>query len=115
MKGLNKVMLIGHVGNDPETKILQSGHTIARFDMATSETIKKSDGTKHTETSWHQIIAWNSLAQVIEKYVHKGSHLHLIGKLQYRTYTTGSEEINETHTVTEIVADEIIMLDKKEN
>jgi single-strand DNA-binding protein len=108
-------MLIGNVGKDPEIKVLQNGHTIARFDLATSETIRKSDGTKHTDTYWHQIIAWNSLAQVIEKYVYKGSHLHLIGKIQYRTYTTGSEENLETHTVTEIVADEIIMLDKKEN
>ena len=112
MKGLNKVMLIGHVGNAPEVKVLPSQHTVARFGLATSETFKNKDGIKNTDTQWHNIVAWNSLAQVIEKYVQKGSHLHIMGKLQYRQYVDAE---NNEHEVTEIVAEEIILLDKKES
>lgn len=108
-------MLIGNVGNDPEIKTLPSGHVVARFSLATTETNRKADGTQHKNTQWHSIIAWNSLAQVIENYVRKGALLHIQGKLQYRTYTTGNlaDLTEQTHYVTEIVADELILLDKK--
>jgi single-strand DNA-binding protein len=116
MKGLNKVFLIGHVGHTPDIKTMTSGHTVARFTMATSETIRKADGTKHTDTQWHNLVAWNSLVQVVEKIIDKGAHIHITGKLQYRSYTTTTDNIRGEaveHYITEIVVEDIILLDKK--
>jgi single-strand DNA-binding protein len=110
MKGLNKVMLIGNVGNEPEVKQLPNQHIVARFSLATTETFKNKDGEKNSDTQWHSIIAWNSLAQIVANHVHKGSLLHVLAKIQYRQYADAQ---NETHYITEIVAEEIILLDKK--
>jgi single-strand DNA-binding protein len=112
MKGLNKVMLIGNVGNQPDVKTLSNNNIVAKFSLATSETYTNKEGIKNTETTWHKIIAWNSLATVIENYVSKGSLLHIQGKINNRQY---NDEQNNTHYITEIVADEIILLDKKNN
>jgi single-strand DNA-binding protein len=110
MKGLNKVMLLGNVGVQPEVKVLPNEHKVARFSFATSEVFKTKDGLRTNETQWHNIIAWNSLANIIEKYVHKGDSLHIQGKLSYRQYQDAD---GDTHYITEIVADEIIMLGAK--
>ena len=109
MKTLNKIFLIGNVGNTPDIKILNNDIKVARFSLATSETHKNKEGVKNTETQWHQVLAWNSIAAVVEKYIHKGATLHVTGKIQYRQYT---DENEQTHYVTEIIAEEIIMLDK---
>jgi single-strand DNA-binding protein len=110
MKSLNKVFLIGNVGNSPEIKMLNNDIKVARFSLATSETHKNKEGVKNTETQWHQILAWNSLAGIVEKYINKGDMLHITGKVQYRQYL---DEESQTHYVTEIIAEEIIMLDKQ--
>ncbi len=83
---LNKVMLIGNVGNKPKTKILSAGCTIARFSLATAVANKKNHVQKYINNTWYNIIAWNSLAVIIQHYVHKRVLLHIQSKLQYCNY-----------------------------
>lgn len=112
MRGLNKVMLIGNLGNEPEIKILEGNVKVARFSLATSESYKDKDGVMQTETEWHTIIAWRSLAEVVENYLHKGSTIYIEGKIKTRSYEdkTGAKKY-----VTEIIADSMVMLDKPKN
>jgi single-strand DNA-binding protein len=110
MKSLNKIFLIGNVGQEPEIKTLANNHTVAKISLATTEVYHQKDGTKTSTTTWHTILAWNSLAQIVQDYIHKGSLLHIQGKINYRKY---DDPQGNLHTITEIIADEIIMLDKK--
>ena len=85
--GINKVIIIGNVGNDPEVKRIDNGNAVANFSIATSETWKDKDsGQKQEKTEWHRIVVWGRLAEIIEQYVKKGSKLYLEGKLQTRSY-----------------------------
>lgn len=106
----NHVQLIGHVGNTPEYKKLDSGTEIAKFSMGTHETRKNERGDKTTSTEWHNIVCFGSLAGVIEKYVSKGSHVSVVGHLKSRSYETAN---GDKKYITEIVIDEIEFLDKK--
>jgi single-strand DNA-binding protein len=116
MKGLNRVQLIGNVGNDLEVKTLTNGHLVARFSFATTESFKNKEGVKNSETEWHHILAWNSLATIIQKHVQKGSLLHIQGKIHYRQYTlpdpNSPTREGVSHWMTEIIADDIIILNK---
>jgi single-strand DNA-binding protein len=82
----NKVQLIGNMGNDPEIISLEGGKKLAKFSMATNDTYKNGAGEKVTETQWHNIIAWNKTADIIEKYVQKGKEIMIEGKLTTRSY-----------------------------
>lgn len=105
---VNKVILIGNVGNDPEVKYVQEDVPVARFSLATSESFKK-DGERITNTEWHNIVIWRGLAKVVEQYVKKGSKLYIEGKLTTRSY----EKDGQTKYFTEIVAREMRMLDSR--
>jgi len=106
----NKVQLIGNVGNEPEILDLESGKKVAKFTMATNESYKNDKGEKVQSTEWHNIVAWGKLAGIIEKYVAKGKEIAVEGKLTSRSYETKE---GEKRYVTEIVADEILLLGAK--
>lgn len=110
MSGVNKVILVGRLGKDPEVRTLESGITNARFSMATSETYKdKTTGEKKEITEWHNVILWRGLADVAAKYVHKGDMIYIEGRLQTRSY----EKDGVTRYTTEVVGNEMVMLGNK--
>ncbi len=108
----NKVQLIGHLGGNPESKTFDNGKKFVRFNLATNETYKNSKGEQVKETQWHQVVAWEKLADIIEQYLSKGSEVAVEGKIVYREYTDSS---GAKRYITEIVANEMLMLDKKAN
>jgi single-strand DNA-binding protein len=113
-RSLNKVQLIGHVGKDPEYTYTSGGTAVATFRLATSESWKDKNGALQENTDWHTIVVWNSqyrnLADIVHKLVHKGSKLYVEGKLKYRTFESRD---GSKRTVTEIIADNIMLLDAK--
>ena len=108
---INKVTLIGNTGGDPETRRLESGQTVARFSLATNETYKDKEGNQHTNTEWHNIIAWGNLAEIVEKNVRKGMLVFVEGKIKYRKYT---DKDGIERNVTDIEAATIRRLEKVE-
>ncbi|OFX22649.1 MAG: single-stranded DNA-binding protein [Bacteroidetes bacterium GWA2_31_9b] len=112
MMGINKVILVGNVGKDPEIKHLDKGVSVARFSLATSETYKDKDNKKVTNTEWHNIVLWRGLAEVAEKYVKKGSPLYIEGKIRSRTW---DDKDGKKHYATEIVADTMQLLGSKQS
>ncbi len=108
----NSVRLIGHLGQTPDVKALNGGKKLAKCTIATWETRKDENGEKVTETQWHNLIAWGKQADVIEKYLKKGSEVAIEGKLSSRSYT--DKEGNKKY-YTEIVVHELLMLSKKES
>lgn len=107
---VNKVILIGNVGNDPEIKYVKEDVPVARFSIATSESYKDRNGERITNTEWHNIVVWRGLAKVVEKYVKKGSKLFIEGKLTHRKY---EDKDGQTKYFTEIVCRDMTMLDSK--
>ena len=105
----NKVQLIGNLGNDPEIITLESGKKLAKFSLATNENYKDANGDKQTKTDWHNIIAWNKAADIIEKYVTKGKEIAIEGKLTNRSWD--DKEGNKRYT-TEVVVNEVLMFGK---
>lgn len=83
---INKVILVGNVGRDPEVRYLEGGAAVARFTLATSEAYKNKSGEKVTQTEWHNIVLWRSLAEIAEKYVRKGQQLYIEGRIRSRAY-----------------------------
>ena len=112
MKGLNKVLLLGNLGKDPEVQTLESNIKVARFSLATSESYKDEHGQVQTHTEWHSIVLWRGLADLAEKYLRKGSSVHIEGKNRTRSY---DDKQGVKRFVTEIVAEQLILLDKKDN
>mgnify|MGYP003669145546 FL=1 len=109
----NKVQLIGNVGNDPEMTILESGKKVIRFSLATNETYKNAKGEKVQNTDWHNLVAWNKTAEVIEQYASKGKEIAIEGKLTSRSYETSE---GEKRYITEVVISEVLLLGiKNEN
>lgn len=106
----NKVQLIGNLGSDPEIIPLENGKKLAKFSIATNESYKNAQGEKVTDTQWHNVVAWNKTAEIIEKYVIKGKEVALEGKLSTRSYQTKG---GEKKYVTEIVCDELLLLGGK--
>ncbi|WP_242083044.1 single-stranded DNA-binding protein [Aestuariivivens sediminis] len=106
----NKVQLIGNLGNDPEIITLDSGKTLAKFNIATNESYTNTNGEKITDTQWHNVIAWGKTAQIIEKYVTKGKEVAIEGKLTSRSYD--DKEGNKRY-ITEVVCNELLMLGKQ--
>ena len=104
---INKVILVGNVGKDPEIRHLDSGVAVANFPMATSENYTAKNGDKVESTEWHNIVAWRGLAEVVEKYVTKGKQLYIEGKIKTRSWD--DKEGNKRY-MTEVVADVMQML-----
>lgn len=109
MSGINKVILVGHLGKDPEVRHLDGGVTVASFPLATSETYNK-DGKRVEQTEWHNIVLWRGLAEVASKYLQKGKLVYIEGKLRTRSFED-KEKVKKY--VTEIVADNFTMLGRK--
>ncbi len=107
---INKAILVGNVGKDPEVKYLESGVAVAQFSLATSETYKDKTGNKTTKTEWHNIVLWRGLAEVAEKYVKKGSKLYIEGKITNRSYDA---QDGSKRYISEIVGNVMQMLDSK--
>ena len=107
---VNKVLLIGNVGNDPEIRHLEGGTPVANFRLATSESYTNRSGERITQTEWHNIVLWRGLAEVTEKYVKKGAQLYIEGKIRTRAWD--DKDGNKRYT-TEIVADTMQMLGKR--
>ena len=105
----NKVQLIGNLGNDPEIITLESGKKLAKFSLATNESYKDADGQKQTKTDWHNLVAWNKTADIIEKYVTKGKEIAIEGKLTNRSWD--DKEGNKRYT-TEVIVSEVLMFSK---
>jgi single-strand DNA-binding protein len=111
MKNLmNSVRLYCNVGKDPVVTQFENGNKVIKWSMATSERLKNGKGETIDDVQWHQLIAWGSLASVIEKYVKKGSKLAIEGKLNHRRYKTKNGEERE---ITEIVVKDVLLLEKK--
>jgi len=109
-RGLNKVMLIGRLGRDPEMRYTPSGRPVTTFSLATSRTWNTSEGERRTETEWFNVVAWGSLAEICKQFLIKGQQVYVEGRLQTRHWedTEGNK-----HSVTEIVANEMIMLGER--
>lgn len=107
---LNKIMLIGHLGKDPELQITTEGTPFTRFSLAVSRSYKSSSGEKMEETEWFNVIAWRGLAETCERYLHKGSKIYLEGRLTQRKYTdkNGIERM-----MVEVIANDMEMLTPK--
>lgn len=111
MAGINKVILIGNLGRDPEMRYTPNSIAVCSFSVATSETYKdKNSGERITQTEWHNIVLWRGLAETSEKYLRKGSKVYIEGKLKTRKW---DDNQGITRYSTEIVADVMQMLDKK--
>ena len=106
-KSLNKVMLIGNLGKDPELKYTSAGVAVATFSIATSDSWKDQEGNAQERTEWHNIVAWRKLAEICGEWLKKGKRVYIEGRLQTRNY----EKDGVKRYITEIVADQLIMLD----
>ena len=111
MAGVNKVILIGNLGADPEVKYLDSGVAVANFSLATTESYKNKEGERVSQTEWHNIVLWRGLAEVAEKYLKKGNSVYIEGKIRNRNW---EDKDGNTRYTTEILADNMTMLGKKD-
>jgi single-strand DNA-binding protein len=111
MAGVNKVILVGNLGKDPEVRHLEGGATVANFTLATSEFYKDKNGNRNEQTEWHNIVVWRGLAEVAEKYLKKGMTIYVEGKLRTRSW---DDKEGVKRYTTEIVADTFTILSKKE-
>ncbi len=109
-RGINKVILVGNVGNDPEVRYMPNGNAVANVSIATSESWKdKGTGEQQERTEWHRVVFFNRLGEIVEQYVKKGSKLYVEGRLQTRSW----EQDGVKRYSTEIVANEMQMLDSR--
>ncbi|PLY05466.1 MAG: single-stranded DNA-binding protein [Desulfuromonas sp.] len=104
---VNKVILVGNLGKDPELRYTPSGVAVVTFSIATSERFKGRDGQQQERTEWHNIVAWRGLAEICGKYLHKGRQVYIEGKIQTRSY---DDRDGNKRYITEIVADNMQML-----
>lgn len=107
-RGLNKVMLIGNLGSDPEMRVIPSGQTVTNFTLATNESFKDSSGTLQERTEWHRIVVWGKLAEICNQYLRKGRQVYLEGKIQTRSWD--DSKTGEKRYATEIVCSDMQML-----
>ena len=110
MRGVNRVMLIGNLGKDPDVQYLEGNIGVAKFSLATTETFKDRSGKLISQTEWHTVVLWRGLADLAQKFLHKGSLVYIEGRLRTRSWED-KEGIKKF--ATEIVGDNLIMLDKK--
>ena len=107
---VNKVILVGNLGKDPELRYTPAGAAVANFSLATTERYKDRDGNRQEKTEWHNIVAWRQLAEICGKYLHKGKQIYLEGKIQTRSY---DDRDGNKRYMTEIVMDQMHMLGNK--
>lgn len=113
MRGVNKVVLIGNVGKAPELQMLEGNLAVVKFPLATTENYKDKNGNSVSHTEWHTVVLWRGLAELAQKYLHKGSMIYVEGRIRYRNWED-KDKIKRGST--EIVGDNFVMLDKrKEN
>ena len=113
MAGVNKVILIGRLGNNPEMRYMPTGEAVANLSIATSETwTDKTTGAKREKTEWNRVVAFRKLAEIIGQYCKKGDQIYIEGKLQTRKWT---DKNGQDHYTTEIIADQMQMLGGKDN
>ena len=110
MRGVNRVVLIGNLGKDPDIQYLEGNIPVAKFPLATTETYKDKTGKLISQTEWHNVVLWRGLAELAQKYLHKSSLVYIEGRLKTR-YWEDRDHIKRT--ITEIVADNLIMLDRR--
>lgn len=106
-RGLNKVMIIGHLGRDPEMRYTPSGRPVTSFSVATGRSWHSADGERHEETEWFNVVAWGSLAEICNQYLRKGQQVYIEGRLHTRRW---EDSEGRKHFATELVAREMIML-----
>ena len=111
MAGVNKVILIGNLGKDPEVRYLDSGVAVANFSLATTESYKNKEGERISQTEWHNVVLWRGLAEITEKYLKKGNSVYIEGKIKNRKW---EDKDGNTRYTTEILADNMTMLGKKD-
>ena len=109
MSGVNKVILIGNLGKDPEVRYLDNGVAVANISLATSESYKNKEGERITQTEWHDVVLWRGLAEVAEKFLKKGSNVYIEGKLRTNKWVDKDEN---NRYKTEVLADKLTMLGK---
>ena len=112
MAGVNKVILVGNLGKDPEVKYLDNGVAVANFSLATTENYKNREGERVSQTEWHNIVLWRGLAEVAEKWLKKGSSVYIEGKIRTNKW---EDKEGKTRYNTEILADNMTMLGNKTN
>ena len=112
MSGVNKVILIGNLGKDPEVRYLDNGIAVANISLATTENYKNKEGEKVSQTEWHDVVLWRGLAEVAEKYLKKGASVYIEGKIRTSKWV-GKDDNNRYKT--EIMADKMNMLSKSSN
>jgi len=109
---INKVILVGNLGKDPEVKHFEGDRSVAKFSIATSERYRDKNGEIQDQTEWHNVVVWNALAGVAEKYLKKGHRVYIEGKLTHRSW---QDDSGTTKYITEVVARTLKMLEKREN
>ena len=110
MAGVNKVILIGNLGKDPEVRYLDSGVAVANFSLATTESYKNKEGERVSQTEWHNVVLWRGLAEVAEKWLKKGSSVYIEGKIRNRKW---EDKEGNTRYSTDIIAEKMTMLGSK--
>ncbi|ATL46805.1 single-stranded DNA-binding protein [Chitinophaga caeni] len=110
MRGVNKVILIGNLGRDPDVQFLEGNIAVAKFSLATTETFKDRAGKLISQTEWHTVVLWRGLAELAQKYLHKGSLVYIEGRLRTRSW---EDKEGNKKFATEVVGDNLVMLDKR--
>lgn len=110
MRGVNKAILIGNLGKDPDVQYLDGNIGVAKFSLATTETYKDKTGKPVSQTEWHTVVLWRGLAELAQKYLHKGSLVYIEGRLKTRSW---EDKEGNKKFATEIIGENLIMLDKR--
>lgn len=110
MRDLNKVLVIGNLGKDPEMRFTANGTPVTSFSLAVNRTYSGTDGERHQETEWFSVVAWNKLAETCNQYLVKGSRVYIEGRLQTRSW---EGQDGQTRYRTEVVANDVIFLDRR--
>ena len=110
MRGVNKVILMGKLGTDPDILYLEGNVPVSKFRLATTETFKDKNGKPLSQTEWHNVVVWRGLAELSHKYLHKGSSVYIEGRIKTRHW---EDRDHQRKAITEIIADNLIILDKQ--
>jgi single-strand DNA-binding protein len=112
MRGVNKVVLIGNIGREPDVQHLEGNIAVAKFPLATTETYKDKTGALVSQTEWHTVVLWRGLAELAQKYLHKGSLVYIEGRIRTRNW---EDKDKNKRFSTEILGDNLVMLDKRKD
>lgn len=112
MRGVNRVTLIGNLGKDPEVQYLEGNIAVAKFPLATTESFKDKSGQMSSQTEWHTVVLWRGLAELAQRYLHKGSLVYIEGRLRTRNW---EDKDKNRRFATEVVGDNLVMLDKRKD